>query len=375
MSLKSLNVAAPSFRPTWIEVDLSLLEENLLKIKSYLNSSATQVLAVVKANAYGHGATQVAKKLEDLGVTFFGVSSVDEGVLLREAGLVGKILILGSSYPFSESFEACYQYSLTPTISSVEGARDLGRYLAGKNKIFPVHVKIETGMERIGVQPETAVKVVSALRESPMIQVEGLYTHFACAKDSDKTRVQFAKFQSAVGALEDGVAKGALLHAANTTALLNFPETHLNLVRPGLALYGALLGFEPIVRLKSRVVFLKEIDAGTAVSYEGLFVAKRRSKIATLPVGYADGLPLSASGKAYVLINGRPAAVCGLITMDMIMVDATDIYGVRVGDIATLIGRDKDNAITPQDWARWGRVSVYQLLTGLGGARVPKIYA
>lgn len=372
--IKSSSVAAPSYRPTWIEVDLSLLEENLLKVRSYLNSSTTQVLAVVKANAYGHGAVQVAEKLEDLGVTFFGVSSVDEGVLLREAGLAGKILILGSSYPFHESFEACYQYSLTPTISSVEGARALGPMLAGKNKVFPVHVKIETGMERIGVQPETAVRVVGALRETPSIHIEGLYTHFASARDSDKTRVQFAKFQGAVAALGDNVAKTYMLHAANTTALLNFPETHCDLVRPGLALYGAVSGFEPVVQMKSRVVFLKEIEAGTAVSYEGLFLAKRRSRIATIPVGYADGLPLSASGKAYILIHGRPAAICGLITMDMIMADVTDIDGVRVGDMATLVGRDKDNTIMPQDWARWGRMSVYQFLTGLGGARVPKIY-
>ena len=362
------------YRPTWIEINRRLLEENFLKLRSYFNSSKTQILAVVKANAYGHGALAVAKFLEGLGATFFGVSSVDEGAQLREGGLNGNILILGSAYPFCESFEACEQYRLIPTISSLEAARQLKEFSSGKNQPQAVHIKIETGMQRIGARAETVRAVVEALRDIPQVVVEGVYTHFAASRDEEKTRAALQEFTRALDLLDKNGFKPKMIHAANSAAIVRYPETHFDLVRPGIALYGGMSGFEPIASLKSRVVFLKEVSPGTPISYEGLFVTKRKSRVATIPVGYADGLPIAASSGAEVIINGQRAKVCGLITMDMLMVDVTDLGPVRVGDVVTLLGKDGQELITPIDWAEWSKMSVYQFLTGLGGTRVPKTY-
>lgn len=357
------------YRPTWAEIDLRILEQNFLKLKSYLVSSKTEILAVVKADAYGHGAAPIAKHLAALGVRHFGVSSVEEGVALRSAGLDGSLLILGSTYPFGESFEACWRHRLTPTISSLEAARELVRFLSGKNETLPVHIKMETGMQRIGARAETCAQIEKFLRSCPQVRIEGVYTHLASARDEASTREQLSEFERGLALMRAGGGT-FIVHAANSAATLRYPQAHYDWVRSGLALYGETPGFEPVTSLKTRIVFLKRVPAGTKISYEGKYVTRRDSLIATLPVGYADGLPIAASGKALVMAAGKKAPVVGLITMDMMMVDVTEAGAVHVGDEVTVVGGE----VTPAVWAKWGRTSVYEFLCGLGAPRLAKVY-
>ncbi len=361
------------YRPAWMEIRWAALERNYLTLKNHLVSKSCQVLAVVKANAYGHGAVEVARRLEFLGARFFGVSSIEEGIALRESGLEGRILLLGSAYPFRESFEACLRHRLIATISSLEGARQLARFMGSRDEPAGVHLKMETGMQRIGARPETCVEILKTLAEAPNVRCEGVYTHLASARDQALTRAQLAEFERGLTLLF-GQGPRPLVHAANSAATVRAPEAQLDLVRPGLALYGQMAGFEPIMTIKTRIVFLKKVPVGTRVSYEGTYITSRPTVLATLPIGYGDGLPMAASGKAHVLIAGKPAPVAGLITMDMMMVDVTDAGPVYVGDEVVVAGPQGQERVAPADWAKWGKTSVYQFLCGLGVPRLPKVY-
>ncbi|MBI2071161.1 MAG: alanine racemase [Elusimicrobia bacterium] len=372
--MTSVNVRQDFYRPTRLEIALGLLEQNFLKLKSYLVSSSTQIMAVVKANAYGHGAGALAGPLEKLGVRWLGVSSVEEGIALRAAGAQSRILILGSVYPFGESLEAALEHGLTPTLSSLEAAQELIRVTGVRNSRVNVHIKMETGMERIGARPETCVQIARLLSNSASVTLEGVYTHFASAKDEEATRRQLAEFERGRRLLETAGIKVPCVHAANSAAITRYPESQFDLVRSGLALYGGAPGFEPIAALKTCVVFLKKVPAGRPVSYEGRFVTRRDSVLATLPVGYGDGLPIGAWPRAHVLIRGRKAPIAGLITMDMTIVDVTDIADVHVGDDVVVIGRSETQTVTPNDWAGWAKMSVYQFCCGLGALRLAKIY-
>ncbi|MEK6544772.1 MAG: alanine racemase [Elusimicrobiota bacterium] len=367
-------VGQVAHRPAWLTIDLRLLEQNYLKLKSYLVASATSILAVVKANAYGHGAVAIAKRLEECGVTDFGVSSIDEGVRLRQGGIGGKILILGSAYPFSGAVALAQEYGLSLTISSVEAAVGAANLAQSAAKRLGAHIKIETGMSRIGAKPQTAASIAQTLSRSRWVKIEGVYTHFSSARDEEFTARQLAIFQEAVGHFKVLGIDPGVLHAANSTATVNQPMTQLDMVRSGLALYGGMDGFEPVMSLTCKVVFLKRVPKDTPVSYERTFVTAQESLIATLPVGYADGLPVRASGKAQVLINGERVSVTGLITMDMTMLDVTKVPGVHVGDEVTLLGVSGEKRILPQDWAHWSKGSVYELLCHMGGGRTPFIY-
>lgn len=364
------------YRPTWIDCDLGYLEQNFLKVKSFFVSSRTQLMAVVKADAYGHGAASIARKLESVGVSFFGVSSIEEGICLRRAGVKGHILILGSALPFSSSFAAALKHRLDVTISSIEAASYLGKYLkrAGGKTKFRAHLKMETGMARIGARPETVAAMATQLAAVARVELSGIYTHFSSARDQDFTSNQLGIFHAGVAMLKARGVHACCLHSANSTAALNYPETQMDMVRCGLALYGGLSGFEPIASFKSRVVFLKRLDPGSPISYDRAFVTTRETMVATLPVGYGDGLPARASKRAQVLIGGKRRPILGLITMDMLMVDVSDAPAVRIGDMATLIGEDGGDRITANDWAAWSGTSVYEILCRMGGSRTPHLY-
>ncbi|MBI4062904.1 MAG: alanine racemase [Elusimicrobia bacterium] len=374
MGASSLKTGVDSYRPTWAEIDLKLLEQNILKLKSYLVSSGTRIMAVVKADAYGHGAVRLTRYLEGLGVAWFGVSSVEEAVGLRKAGCRGNILILGSLFPFRESFEAALGHDLIPTISSLEAARQLLGTVKPDARKIRVHLKMETGMQRIGVRPETCAQIAALLKESDAVAIDGVYTHFSSAKDEEYTRRQLQEFNRGLSLLGQKGVRPACVHAANSAAAVRWPQAHFNMIRCGLALYGETPEFEPILSVKTRVVFVKKVPAGTPVSYERTFTTPRESVLATLPIGYADGLPISASGRARVLINGHAAPVAGAITMDMTVVDVTDVAGVGVGSEAVVIGTGGDQRIEPGDWADWGRMSVYELLCRFGAPRLAKVY-
>jgi alanine racemase len=350
------------FRPVWADIDLKALETNLRRMRARVGKRP-KLLFVVKANAYGHGALACSKLAQQKRLAdWLGVSSVEEGIALREGGIKLPILVLGSLYPF-ESFLAAAEFDLTPTVASLESARRF-KDAAKLHPGWKCHVKIETGMNRIGVRPDEGVRVVEYLRSS----VEGVYTHFSCA-DSDRayTRKQLGIFKDFL----KRAPKVKLRHAANSAATLRHPETRFDLVRPGLALYGLSDGFEPVLSLKTRVVFIKNVGPGAAIGYGATHRARKPSRIATLPIGYADGFARRLSNKGEVLIGGRRCPVVGAVSMDMTTVDVTNAPEVRVGDQAAVLGSQGRERISAGDLAGLLGTIPYEIVCGVS-ARVPR---
>ncbi len=371
------------YRPSWVDIDLQALSSNLSRFRRKIGKRP-EMLFVVKADGYGHGAVEVAKAALASGfVSRLGVSSVEEGAVLREAGVRGPILILGSLYPF-ESTLAAIRYRLTPTIASLDGAkliREAERRLKPEERRrlpLACHLKIDTGMGRIGVRGPSSLPIVEFLSKMEGVSLSGVYTHFPRAEDDAAyTRSQIKRFEKIIAAIRATGAKIPCFHCANSSAALRFPESRLDLVRPGLAIYGLMPGFKPVLSLKSKVVFLKRVPKGASVSYGGLWRAKRASRIATLPIGYGDGFPrlisMGPGKRPSVLIGGRRCPIVGAITMDMLMVDVTGVRGVRVGTEVVLIGKSGSQSIGAGEIASQAGTIPYEVVTGLS-ARVPRVY-
>jgi alanine racemase len=366
-------------RPCWAEIDGNALRSNWKTLRARLPKKV-QMLAVVKANGYGLGLLAVSKIAVEEGAAYLGVSSVEEGIELREAGFKIPVLILGSLYPF-ESFPLLFKHRLTPTIASLEAAQTLGRLAVERQETFPVHLKIDSGFGRIGVSVANAPAFIAQVSKEPGLLIEGLYTHFASSDvNADFTRKQARAFLSVVEAAEALGVRPKWIHMANSSAILRFPETHGNLVRPGIAFYGVApyagalreVDLKPALTWKSRVIFLKTIPEGSTVSYAQTWKAKRKTRVATLAAGYADGLPRILSNKGYVLIQGQRVPILGRVTMDMTMVDVTDLPDCRVGDEAVLIGAQGEETITSLDVAKWAETNAYEILCGIG-SRVPRV--
>ena len=305
----------------------------------------------------------------------FGVSSVEEGLALRDAGVKGRILILGSLFPF-DSFSAALEKGLTPTIASLSAAKALAKAASRRGLRADVHVKVDTGMGRIGMTPETAVERIPEIAALPSLRLEGVYTHLANAEDPGRSAGQLHLFDNIIQSCR---ARGLspLVHAANSAALMGIPQSRYDLVRPGLALYGVppfsgAGGLLPVMSWKTRVVFLKTVPKGTFVSYGGIFRATRRSRLATLPVGYADGYRRAFTGKASVLVKGRRVPVAGRVTMDQIVVDVTGVPGVDVGEEVVLLGRQGRESVAASDMAAWADTIPYEILCGVS-RRVPRV--
>jgi alanine racemase len=361
------------FRPTWAEVDLGALTRNLKRIRSRM--PGVKVMFVVKANAYGHDAALCARAAEKArAADWLGVSSVEEGVALRDAGLKLPILVLGSLYPF-ESALAAAAYDLTPIVASLESGRRLAEVAKRLRRTIDVHVKVDTGMGRIGVRPEATYPLILALKSLPGVRVQGLYTHLACAEsDPSFTSLQLKSFRRVVSELSHRGLRPPLVHAANSAGALRYPAARWDMVRPGLAAYGLYEGFEPVLTLKSKIVFLKTIPKGAAVSYGSTWRAKRPTRVATLPVGYGDGYARSYSNKASVLVGGRRCPVIGRVTMDQVMTDVTDVPRTAVGDDAVLIGRQGRAEIGALELSRLCATIPYETVTALS-SRVPRVAA
>lgn len=359
------------FRPTWAEIDAAALVSNLRALRR--KAGRAKVMFVVKANAYGHDAALCAAAAEKArAVDWLGVSSVEEGVALREAGLKSPILVLGSLYPF-ESVLAAVAYGLTPMVASLESAKRVAEAALRLKRRVDCHVKVDTGMGRVGAGPEAAAGVVRQLAALGAVRASGLFTHLACA-ESDRafTRRQLAAFKGVVAALAREGLRPPLIHAANSAALLRHPEARFDLVRPGLAAYGLMDGFAPVLTLKTKIVFLKTVAKGATVSYGATWRARRVSRVATLPVGYGDGYSRALSNRGRVLLRGKSCAIIGRVTMDQTMVDATDVPEARVGDDVTLIGSQGRQAINPAEIARLCGTIPYETVTALS-ARVPRV--
>jgi alanine racemase len=363
------------------EVDLSALRGNADVLRARLGPGVG-ILAVVKADAYGHGAVVCARALERR-VWGFGVSLVEEGVEIRRAGVEAPILVLGAAYGLEHRDVLAYR--LTPVLGA---ASDLARFRHAADELgidrVDVHLKIDTGMARLGLRPGPELEqFCDALAATPGIALSGLMTHFACADDADESisRTQLARFEDARAALRLRGHDPTLLHVANSAGLVRFPESRHGLVRPGLALYGLspsptvmIPGLRPVLSLRSRVVALREITTGEPVSYGGLFLAARPTRVATVPVGYADGYTRRLTGKAEVLVKGRRCKVIGAITMDMCLVDVTDLEAPSLGDEVVLLGAQGGERITAEELAEQSGTISWEILTGIG-KRVPRYYA
>lgn len=371
--------APPENRPTAAMIDLCALDHNFEEVKRRVGGR--KILAVVKAQAYGHGAVRVSRRLLALGADMLGVALVEEGKELRDAGIDAPILVMGAMFP--EQAAAAVSLRLTPAIftpSLAQALSDAARALKTK---AAVHVKIDTGMGRIGVSPEGAPRLIAEMKKMDGLEVRGLMTHFADADLRDKqfASKQMGRFETLIKALEAGGIDIPVRHAANSAAVLDFGRALFTMVRPGLMLYGynpleagaEAADLRPALSLVTRIAFLKTVPAGTPISYGRTFVTERESVIATLPIGYADGYGRGLSNKGEALVRGARARVAGRVCMDMCMIDVTGIPGVREGDEVVLIGSQNGERITADELAAKTGTIAYEVLCGVS-SRVPRIY-
>jgi alanine racemase len=368
-----------SDRPTRAVIDLDALDHNFREVM--LRAHGQQVLAVVKAEAYGHGAVEVSRRLLMLGAEMLGVALVEEGRELRDAGIETPVLIMGAIFP--EQAEAVVSLNLTPVVFSLPVAQALSSAAQKCNKTISVHVKIDTGMGRIGITPEAAPEYIATLQKLGGISVQGLMTHFADADLQDKhfASQQMDRFDTLMKALDAQGIAVPMRHAANSAAVLDYPRAFFTMVRPGLMLYGynplekenASVELRPVLSLITRIAFIKKVPAGVAISYGRTFTTTRESSIATLPIGYADGYNRSLSNRGEALVRGIRVPVVGRVCMDMCMVDVTDVPFVREGDDVALIGSQGNERITADDIAAKIGTIAYEVLCGIS-SRVPRIY-
>ncbi len=382
-------------RPAWAEVSLSALRHNLNAIRRHIGRNR-KILCIVKANAYGHGAVGVSKALEKAGADWFGVTCAAEGVELREAGIRKPILVLTGFWPGEE--EALLRHQLTPAITQLEQLRLLERAVAKKRSKQPAsfHLKIDTGMNRLGIPPADLPRFMRALADCPHLRLAGTFTHFASAEDftQDQTERQEKAFASSLAQLRAAGLDPGITHLANSAGIAARPSTWADMVRPGAILYGyhqfyepperesemkAKLPLRPVLSLRARIILLRDVPAGQGVGYNARFVARRDSRVAVIAAGYADGLvrqrsngDVNVGARSRVVVNGRCAPLVGTISMDLAMVDVTDVTGARVGDVCTIYGKD-GCAVYPSDVARDLRTVTSDLLCAIG-KRVPRFY-
>ncbi|MFA5724886.1 MAG: alanine racemase [Candidatus Omnitrophota bacterium] len=363
------------YRPTWAEINLNNLEHNFLRIKERI-SCGTKILVTVKADAYGHGLIPTSEKLESCGVDFLGVASIDEGIALRKAGIKSPILVLGLI--LKDHLSPLFEYDLTISVCDEELSAALNNKARLLRKKAKVHIKVDTGMGRIGILHYDAHKLVRKIYGFKHIKVEGIFTHFAFADMNRKfTFYQIDLFDALIQRLAaEGIAI-PLVHAANSMGILNYRHSHFNMVRPGLVIYGLYpkgnlkISLKPVLSLKTKVIFVKNVPAGCGISYGHEYVTPRPTRVVTLPIGYGDGYPRNLSNKAPVLIGGKRFRICGRICMDQIMVDVGKA-AVKIGDEAVLIGSQGKNMITTEELADLSKTIPYEIVCGLG-SRIPRV--
>ena len=364
----------------WVEVSPTAIEANCRLLCRQL-APGCQLMAVVKADGYGHGAVTVATAALRGGASSLGVATLQEGLELRDAGIEAPVLIL-SALPNSEDLRHCLERRLMPTLSSLDEAHTAAAVAAGRGtERFPVQLKLDTGMARLGGQWQKGAQLVQSIRALPQLDLVGLYSHLACADEPEDqfTHVQLQRFGSVIEALPDG-GRGLCCHLANSAGTLQDPRFHLDMVRVGLALYGQSpadhlgqdLALQPALAVKARVSLIREVPSGSGVSYGHRFVTSRPSRLAVIAIGYADGVVRALSGRIDVLHRGRRLPQVGNITMDQIIVDATDVEDLTVGDSVTLLGLDGGDRISPQDWStRCGSIP-WEILCGFKH-RLPRV--
>jgi len=365
-------------RPTHVEINLARLTENLQAIRRHVAPAG--VMAILKANAYGHGLVEVARHLTAVGIDYLGVAFLEEGVLLREAGVTAPILVMGGI--LGNQAPLFLDYDLTLTASSVEKLEQINRAAQESGRTARVHLKIDTGMERIGVHYYNAGSLVRAALACDHCQVEGIYSHFANADAADlsSAQVQLERFNQVLALCEAQGLRPALRHIANSGGILQLPDSQLDMVRAGILLYGVYPSGEvqrsvdvrPALSWKSRVVYFKVVLPGHAVSYGSTWQAEEMTRVVTVPVGYGDGYFRSLSNMGEVLIRGRRYPIIGRICMDQMMVNIGWETAYN-GDEVILLGEADGRSVTPEDLATWAATIPYEILTNIN-TRVPRVY-
>ncbi len=362
----------------WIEINLKNLEKNFYLIKKIVGPSV-KILGIVKENAYGHGLIAVARRLSQIGVEFLGVKDFEEAYRLKEARIRRAILIL-SPLSFSEIKEAVNFTYIRPTIMDLASARLLNKEARKKRKVIPIHIKVDTGMGRLGVSYKEAGKFIDKLSEYKNLFLEGIYTHFSSADSDFKfTCFQINVFNQLIGSLKKKGITFRYIHSANSIGLLRYPQAHFNLVRPGLILYGInpypnpkiKLNLSPVLSLKSKIIFTKKLDKGWGISYQRTFITKKNTKVGIVACGYADGYPWHLSNKAKVIIKDHFFPLRGRVCMDYIIVEIKE--KISQGERVILIGKSKTKSITCEDLAKWAGTIPYEIPTRLS-LSIPRIY-
>lgn len=362
-------------RPLWAEVDLDAIAHNVRLIVERM--APAQVMAVVKANAYGHGAVPVARTALEAGATHLAVACVDEGVQLRQAGIEAPIAVVAYAAPWEA--EAVVAFRLTPAVVDRETAEAFAAAARRARVRQPVHVEVDTGMARFGVRAEALPGLLETVRALPELELTGVYTHYAEADAADKsfTNLQYQRFMQAV----EAAGQPAPRHVANSATVLDLPHMTLEMARPGIAVYGyqpsdavsRSLPLRPAMSLKATLARVHILPKGETVSYGRTWTAPRDSRIALVPCGYADGIPRLLSNRGAVLVRGQRAPIRGRVCMDQFMVDVTDIPGAAVGDEVVIVGRQGDATITWEEVAAQASTIHYEVMCALS-ARVPRVY-
>ena len=364
----------------WVEIDLSALTHNVKQLKNLL-SPQTELMAVVKADAYGHGAVAVSQTVLQAGASWLGVATIPEGIELREAGIEAPILLLGATHTAAQ-VRAIAQWHLQPTICTAKQALIFSEVLVSLDRSLPVHAKLDTGMSRLGTPWQEATEFVQLVNGLPNLKLVSIYSHLATADSPDTAvmREQQKRFKWAIAQIQTAGINPPRLHLANSAAALTDPDLHYDLVRIGLATYGiypaphlqSIASLQPAMQVKARITQVKTIAAGTGVSYGYQFIASRQTQIAVVGIGYADGIPRNLSNKIQVLVRGKFVPQVGAVTMDQLMLDVTDIPDLEVGEVVTLLGKDGENQITADDWAETLGTISWEILCGFKH-RLPRV--
>jgi len=370
----------------WAEIDLSAYRHNIGELKR-ITAADTRFMAVVKANGYGHGAVEVSRVALDSGADCLGVARFEEGLQLRQAGIEAPILILGYTPP--ETARDLIDNDLTPTVFSYSAAEGLANHAKRCGRDLRAHIKVDTGMGRLGVLATEAsvdrrLQEVQAIAGLAGLEIEGLFTHFATADSADTSYadLQLRRFRDLLGALDTLGLEIPVKHAANSAALIHLPDSHLDLVRPGIATYGLQsssqrrgddLGLEPVLQWKTRIIHLKQVPAGFGVSYGITYKTSEPTTLATVPVGYADGLNRGLSSRGQMLVGGRQVPIVGRVCMDLTLLDVGEVPGVAIGDEVVILGRQNDLELTAEEMAATLDTINYEIVTSIS-QRVPRIY-
>lgn len=381
---RELQEKLESYQRVWAEVDLDAIWENMVHMKENIAEN-TKILAVIKTDGYGHGGVPIAKMLEQLDFMFgYAAATYEEAHVLREAGVKKPILILGYTFPYC--YEELIREEIRPAVYRRDTVEELAAAAAKVGKKAKVHIKVDTGMGRIGITPdEEGLEFVRFLIEHPELEVEGIFTHFAKSDEADKTSAnhQLELFQNFIDKIQTELGITIpVKHCSNSAAILEMPQANMDMVRAGITTYGLypseevskdIVPLRAAMSLYSHIVYCKMIHAGQSVSYGGLFTAQKDTRVATIPVGYGDGYPRSLSGKGYVLIRGKKAPILGRVCMDQFMVDISEIPEAMDGDKVTLLGMDGTERITAEELGELSGRFNYEFVCDLG-KRIPRVY-